>query len=164
MNPDPQQKKVYDLNEAREKIRAYCAYRERSQREVREKLLGYGLISEVTDELISELITENFLNEERFARAFVRGKFHIKKWGRIKIKNELYRHGLSEYVLKKAFSEIDEEAYLDTLNDLLHKKLRETKIKDEFRRNGKVAAYAIRRGFEPDLVWEILKTNLHEGY
>src|SRR5690606_19696103 len=103
--------KIYDLEEARNRIKAFCTYRERSQREAREKLTSYGLIPPVVDELLVELIQENFLNEERFAKAFVRGKFYIKKWGRNKIKNELYRHELSTYVLNRALEEIEDGAY-----------------------------------------------------
>ncbi len=156
-NPDSKGSKIYDLNEAREKIAAFCAYRERSQVEVREKLFSYGLIPEVVDELIMELIQQNFLNEERFARAFVRGKFRIKKWGRQKIKSALYRHGLSVYVLQKAFEEIDDKAYDNTLNDLLEKKYRETRDLNVFRKKGRVARWLISRGFEPDIVWDKLK-------
>ena len=148
--------KIYNLNEAREKIRAFCAYRERSQVEVREKLYQYGLIPEVVDELIVELIQENFLSEERFACAFVRGKFQIKKWGRNKIRQELYRHQLSDYILKKAFAEIDEDAYIQCLRQVLEKKRRETRQRNQFMQNQKVAQYAIRRGFEPDLVWDVI--------
>lgn len=150
-------KKRYSIQEAREKIRAFCAYRERSQYEVKNKLYEYGLYTDAVNEEISNLIQENFLNEERFARAFVRGKFSIKKWGRIKIKQALYPHQLSDYILKKAFSEIDEDDYLNTLEQIIEKKGREVKLKNEFQRNGKIAQYAISRGFEPELVWELIK-------
>jgi len=153
---DNKKQKVYDLEEACEKIRAFCVYRERSQTEVREKLYTYGLISEVREQLLMELIQDNYLNEERFARAFVRGKFNIKKWGRLKIKKELYKHQLSDYVLRKAFAEIDEQDYQKTLEELLAKKMRETQAANDFQRKGKVARYMINKGFEPDLVWECL--------
>ncbi|AEV32635.1 hypothetical protein Oweho_1647 [Owenweeksia hongkongensis DSM 17368] len=146
------------MQEAREKIRAFCAYRERSQYEVRERLYEYGLYTDAVNQEISSLIQENFLNEERFARAFVRGKFSIKKWGRVKIKQALYPHQLSDYVLKKAFTEIEEDDYLKTLQDVIEKKARTVKLKNEFERNGKIAQYAISRGFEPSLVWEIIKS------
>lgn len=87
----------------------------------------------------------------------MRGKFKIKKWGRNKIKRELYKHKLSDYLLKKAFQEIDEQDYLLTLTDLIAKKTKDYKSLKEFQRNGKVATYCIRRGFEPDLVWDIIK-------
>lgn len=122
--------------------------------EVRRKLESYGLILEVLDELLMELIQENYLNEERFARAFVRGKFNIKKWGRIKIKRELYLHQLSDYVLKKAFSEIDDEQYDLTLTTLLEKKSREVKIKDPWQKRGQIAQWLIGKGYESDIVWD----------
>ncbi len=147
----------YTPKEAREKIEAYCAYRERSQQEVKQKLYEYGLYTDLVNEIISELIQNNFLNEERFARAFVRGKFSIKKWGRVKIRQALYPHHLSDYVLKKAFTEIDEEQYDAVLREVIAKKARLVKEKNEFRRNGKIAQYVIARGFEPDLVWDVIK-------
>lgn len=143
--------------EAREKIEAYCAYRERSQQEVKQKLYDYGLYTDLVNEIISELIQNNFLNEERFARAFVRGKFSIKKWGRVKIRQALYPHHLSDYILQKAFTEIDENEYNIVLSEVIEKKARLVKEKNEFRRNGKIAQYVIGRGFEPDMVWDIIK-------
>ncbi|WP_417613244.1 regulatory protein RecX [Owenweeksia hongkongensis] len=154
---DEQPKKQYSIQEAREKIRAFCAYRERSQYEVRERLYEYGLYTDAVNQEISSLIQENFLNEERFARAFVRGKFSIKKWGRVKIKQALYPHQLSDYILKKAFSEIEEDQYLKTLQEVIEKKAASVKIKNGFERNGKIAQYVISRGFEPSLVWEMIK-------
>jgi regulatory protein len=151
------QKKIYDLDEAREKIQAYCAYQERSHREVEEKLRSYGLLEEASGMLLVELIQHNFLNEERFARAFVRGRFRIKQWGRNKIRQHLKHHRISEYALKKAFTEIDKEDYHQALETLAAKKWLATTLKDSFKRRGKVAQYLISRGFEPDLVWEVLK-------
>ena len=154
--PDPQ-KKIYELDEAREKIRAFCDYRERSQVEAREKLFSYGLIPEVVDELLVELIQQDFLSEERFARAYVRGKFRIKKWGRQKIRTGLHRHGLSAYVLNKAFAEIDDKAYEETLDELLQAKYRDTRETNVFRKKGRVARWLISRGYEPDIVWDKLR-------
>jgi len=146
--------KIYDLNEARDKISAYCAYRDRSQVEVREKLESYGLIPEAVDQIITELIQDKFLDEERFARSFVRGKFNIKKWGRLKISQALYPHQLSDYVKRKAFSEINEEQYLLTLAEVVSKKKKSARAPSLFQKRGKLAQYAISRGFEPELVWE----------
>lgn len=153
----PPSTRIYDLQEAREKIRAYCVYRERSQHEVRQKLRSYGLQSATTEELITELIQENFLNEERFARAYVRGKFRMKKWGRRKIEQGLQQHQLSQYVWKKALEELDAQEYGETLRQILLDKWRHTRDPDTFKRRGKVAAYAIRKGYEPKLVWEELR-------
>lgn len=154
----PKANKVYDLDEAREKIRAFCVYRERSHKEAGDKLRSYGLIEEVVDQLISELIQENYLNEERFARSFVRGKFNQKKWGRQKIRQALYQHQLSDYVLSKAFSEIDDELYHSTLKGLLEKKESSLKDKNIYVRRRKLADYLIRKGYESDLVWDLIRS------
>lgn len=150
------EKKIYDLAEARLKIRAYCLYRERSQREVREKLHSYGLLETATEELISELIQERYLDEERFARAFVRGKFYLKKWGRRKIQAALQRHALSDYVLRQAFSEIEEEDYRASLEAQADRYWPKTAGLKDFERRQKLAAYLIRRGYESGAVWDFL--------
>lgn len=139
------------------KIEAYCAYQERSQVEVRQKLYNYGLYPPDAEQIIVKLIESNFLNEQRFACAFVRGKFNQKQWGRVKIKQALYQHKLSPYLLQKAMAEIDESDYQKTLETVLFKKYQKVKAKNEFERKGKAAAYAISRGFESDLVWDALK-------
>lgn len=154
MQPGP--RKIYDLNEAREKIRAYCLYRERSQKETRDKLLSYGLLPETVDALLSELIQERFVDEERFARAFVRGKYSLKKWGRQKIKQALYGHQLSDYVLRKAFSEIDAAKYYQNLIYIAEKRWPLTKAPNEFQRRQKLKAYLLRQGYESDLIREAL--------
>lgn len=154
------QGKIYDLNEAREKIRAFCLYRERSQQEVATKLQQYGLIPEVRDSLISELIQERYLDEERFARAFVRGKYKIKKWGRYKIKQALYPHHLSDYILKKAFSEIEADQYYRNLCELAAKRWPITKGANEYQRKLKLRSYLGSRGYESDLVQEAIKETI----
>lgn len=150
-------KHIYDLNEAREKIRAFCLYRDRSQQECRDKLYSYGLNSDTIEILLSELIQERFVDEERFARAFVRGKYSIKKWGRYKIKQALYPHSLSDYVLKKAFTEIDPEKYWLNLMQVCEKRWPLTKGKDEYLRKQKLRAYLQARGYEADLVQEAMR-------
>tara|TARA_Y100000588_G_C13998734_1_gene814703 strand:- start:205 stop:690 length:486 start_codon:yes stop_codon:yes gene_type:complete len=154
------QGKIYDLNEAREKIRGYCLYRERSQKEVRDKLLSYGLFPEIADTLLSELILERFVDEERFARAFVRGKYKIKKWGRIKIKQALYPHQLSAYVLKKAFSEIDPELYYQNLITLCQKRWPLSKGSNDYVRRSKLIGYLQRQGYEMDLIRDAVEAEL----
>ncbi len=153
----PSANKVYKLDEARERIRAYCVYRDRSHYEVAEKLREYGLIAEVADQLILELIQENYLSEERFARAFVRGKFNQKNWGRQKIRRALHIHQLSDYVLKKALSEIDEGEYLNTMEKLLQKKDRTLRESNAYIRKRKLAEYLIRKGYENELVWDLIR-------
>jgi len=149
--------KIYDLNEARDKIRAYCLYRERSQTETRDKLLGYGLLPEIADTLLSELIQERFVDEERFARAYVRGKYRIKRWGKTRIKQGLYPHKLSDYVLRKAFSEIDPDRYFENLQYLAAKRWPLTKAKNDYQRRQNLFAYLMRQGYESDLIREVIE-------
>lgn len=151
--------KLFKVEEVREKIKAYCAYRERSQKEVRDKLEDYGLIPEVVDELISELIQQNYLDEERFAKAFARGKFRINKWGKIRIRRELYKHDLSDYLLEKALGEIDLDEYLHTLELLLISKEKSIRESNPYIRKRKLALYLTRKGFEPVHVWELLNAD-----
>ena len=149
--------KVYSPTEAFAKILRYCAYQERSHREVREKLYEYGLHSAQVEEQISRLITDGFLNEERFARAFAGGKFRMKKWGRNKIVHELEAHGLTSRCIRNGLSEIDQRDYNKTLATLIKKKFGQTTEANLFRKRDKVARYAIGKGYEPELVWEVLK-------
>jgi len=139
------------------KLQRYCAYQDRCHQEVRSKLIELQIYGDDLEEIISELIQENFLNEERFARSFARGKFRIKKWGKIKIRQELKKRKLSDYCLKKAMEEIEADDYLKELKILLQKKLSTLKETDPFKRKQKLAAYALRKGFEPPLVWQLVK-------
>ena len=149
--------KVLAVAEARKKIYRYCAYQERSHQEVRNKLYEYGLRSADVEELLTHLIQENFLNEERFARAFAGGKFRLKKWGRLKIVRELEMYEVSRNCIRIALREIEEESYRATLTALLKKKLDSLDDDNDYVRRDKASRFAIQRGFEPDLVWEILK-------
>lgn len=149
-------KKIYDKKAAKPKIEHYCAYQERSQQEVRDKLYDMGLHQKEVEELISELITTNFLNEERFAITYARGKFRIKQWGRIKIKQHLKLKKVSDYCIKKALKEIDYDEYLNTIKQVAEKKAEKIKDKDDYIRKNKIAQYLASRGFEQDLIWETL--------
>lgn len=144
-------------NQAIIKAQNSCAYQERCQQEMRDKLYEWGLHSNDVENIIANLISDNFLNEERFAKAFAGGKFRIKKWGRIKIKIELKRRKISDYCIKKGMQEIDEKEYIKTLKDIIAKKLKENPKDKQQVRNYKAAQYAMSRGFESDLIWEILK-------
>lgn len=129
---------------------------ERSQQQVREKLADYGVFGDEAEEIIAELISLDFINEERFAEAYVRGKFKIKRWGRKKILQGLAQHKISDYCVKKGLLEIDEEIYRDTLRQV-HEKYRLTlREKDPYKRRNKITRYLLSRGFEPDLVYELL--------
>ena len=116
--------KVYTQKQALIKAESYCAYQERCQQEVRDKLYSWGLHEVQVENVIAELIASNFINEERFAKAYAGGKFRIKKWGRVKISIELKRRKISTYCIKKGLAEIEEEEYIKTLQ-----KVAEVKIK-----------------------------------
>jgi len=144
-------------SQAKVKIGAFCAYQERCQQEVRDKLYTYGLHAEEVEELISFLIVEGFLNEERFAQAFVGGKFRIKKWGRNKILQELKLRKISPNCIKSGMKEIEPEAYWETLKGLVEKKWDSLSEKDDFVKRQKVTRYLMTRGFELDLVQEAVR-------
>lgn len=135
------------------KAKHYCAYQERCHSEVKDKLYGFGLNKKEVDEIISTLIEENYLNEERFAIAFAGGHFRTKKWGRVKIKYQLKQKQVSEYCIKKALRQIDEDDYLRTLQKLFDEKLKTLKSeKNIFIKKRKLQNHLMQRGFESDLV------------
>jgi len=148
---------ILSLRVATEKIKNWCAYQERSHFETKAKLFEFGLSTIEVDEIIVVLISENFLNEERFAEAFSRGKFRIKHWGKNKIKAELKHRKISEYSIKKALKQIDDDDYYATLKKIIAKKTAEIKEKNEFKKKHKIYQYAVSRGFESNLVSDILK-------
>ncbi|ERM83796.1 hypothetical protein P872_01920 [Rhodonellum psychrophilum GCM71 = DSM 17998] len=153
-------KKYWSLEEAKLKIASYCAYQERCQKEVREKLHEKGVYGTPAEDLIAEMITEGFLNEERFAQSFFRGKFRMKKWGRNKILQELKFRQISPNCIKSGLKEIEEDEYLETLDQLVEKKWDSISEKDLFRKKNKVFQYLIGRGFESDLIQEAMVRHL----
>ena len=138
------------------KARDWCAYQECCQQEVRNKLYGYGMKTNDVEELIARLVSENFVNEERFAKAFAGGKFRIKKWGRVKIKQELKARRISDYCIQKGLKEIDNAAYTKTLKTLLNKKATEIKESSAIKKKYKLVRYALSKGYEQDLVFDLL--------
>lgn len=150
--------KKLTYEEAKQKALRYCAYQERSHQEVKSKLFEWGVASSVIDELLTYLITEGFLNEERFAKTFAGGKFRLKKWGRLKINHALEAKGLTKNCIKIGLKEIEPEDYVDTLDGLLQEKMKSQSDEDLFVARDKVSKFAIQRGFEPELVWERLKS------
>ncbi|HEY8513734.1 MAG TPA: regulatory protein RecX [Cyclobacteriaceae bacterium] len=144
-------------SEVQEKIMRYCAYQERCHSEVRRKLSELGVSGDEADEIIVSLIKEGFLNEERFARLFAHGKFRLKRWGRLKIVRELEMRGLTQACIKSGLQMIDEEEYGKTLEYLISRKQGEYGEENIFVKRDKIADYLIRKGFEPDLVWDALK-------
>jgi regulatory protein len=152
-----QKTKTYTHKEATKKLESYCAYQERCHKEVVQKLRGMSMIPVAIDEIVAHLIQENYLNEERFAQSYARGKFNIKKWGRNRIVNELKFRGVSKYNIKTALKEIDENQYHITLDALAKKRLSQIKEKEQQKRRKKLADYLLYRGWESNLVYEKLK-------
>jgi regulatory protein len=144
----------YSVTEAKLKLQQFCAYQDRCHKEVIEKLQKMNMIPEAIDLIVSELIHDNFLNEERFARSFARGKFRIKKWGRLRIVRELKFRNISKYNIDSALKEIEENEYLKTLDELARKRVNAIKETNPFKRKKKIADYLLYRGWESYLVYE----------
>lgn len=155
-NPDQNPKKSWTLQEAKGKLETYCAYQERCAWEVRRKLFEKGIQGESVEKLVEELTQDGFLNEERFARSFARGKFRLKKWGRNRISQELKMRQISPSNIRKGISEIDPEEYFDTLLSQTEKKWEKTFEKDPFKKRFKVIQYLMVRGYEQDLIQEAI--------
>ncbi|MRX46520.1 regulatory protein RecX [Pedobacter puniceum] len=151
--------KYIDKKTALQKAEAYCAYQERSQYEVRTKLLNLGLKFQELEEVITALIENNFLNEARFAQAFTQGKLRMKGWGRNKIKQGLVAKGVSVPIIKSALQKINKEEYTDKLIDILKKKHKEYQFKDDYGTKNKLIKHALSRGFEYDLIFFVLNNN-----
>ena len=146
------QKKFLTKQQALQKLRQYCAYQERSHYEVQQKLYELGIRKADHDEIIATLIEEDYLNEERFAIQYVGGKFRMKDWGRKKIYYALKEKKVSEYSIKKALMQIDEEAYQETLKELAEKKYESLKEEQHLVRKRKTIDYLLQKGYESDLV------------
>lgn len=148
--------KSYTLEEARQKLMHFCAYRDRSQKEVEDKLNDMRMIPEAKEKIIISLMQDGFLNEERFARSFVRGKFRIKKWGRIKITQELKKREISSPIIKLGLSEIREQDYQKALYELAEKKSEKIKEPNPYKKKKKLADHLLRKGYESHLVFDCI--------
>jgi regulatory protein len=143
--------------QAIQRIRHYCAYQERAQQEVRDKLYELGMTMDEVEEIMSDLIAENFLNEERFAVQFAGGHFRIKGWGKVKIQHALQQKRVSSFNIKIGLKSIDEEAYIKTLEQLATKKWNSLKGERGLSRMAKTYAFLHQRGFEPILYQPIVQ-------
>lgn len=143
--------------EALIKAANFCAYQERTQKEVRSKLAELDVIGDESEQIIVWLIENNYLNEERFARIFAGSKFRQKKWGRIKIRQELKMRGVSDYCLRVGLSEIDGDDYMETLQSIIQKKSLEVKENNPLIKKQKIVKYALSKGFEQDLVFDVVR-------
>lgn len=150
-------RKKLTAEQALQRAKLYCAYQERCHAETKQKLYSFGLIKSDVDRIVSNLIEEDYLNEERFAAAFARGKFRMKHWGRVKIAYELKQKNVSEYCIRKAVKQIAEDEYLEVLGKLAGEKLKELNDeKSEMMRRKKVHDYLLQKGYERDLIFSII--------
>lgn len=156
MSYPEKKKKVYTVDEAWDRICNYCAIEDRCQQQVLEKLNKMLTSKEVIDVLLVRLIEQRFVDEERYAKSYVRGKFKINRWGRIKIKQGLYYKSISEYCTRKAFEEIDEEVYRETVMDVLRKKNKLLRESDPYKRKQKLMQYLASRGFESSYIYDAI--------
>src|SRR3982751_2622411 len=148
--------KYLTKEQALQKLKQYCAYQERSHSEVLQKLWDLGVYRSEHDEIISTLIEEDYLNEERFAKQFAGGKFRMKSWGRKKIYYALKEKKVSEYNIKKAMKEIDEEDYQKTVGELAEKKYASLKGEHYLVRKKKTMDYLMQKGYEPELITKLV--------
>ncbi len=144
------------VKEAVRKAAMFCAYQERTQQEVRDRLKEWGVWGDDAEEVIAALIEQNYLNEERFAKSFAGGKFRVKSWGRRKIKQHLQQRGISGYNLEQAMKEIAPDDYRETLAGLLDKKRQSIRDDNPLVVKQKLVRYALSKGYESDLIFSVL--------
>ncbi len=149
-------KKVFTVEEIKRKIEQYCVYQDRCHKEVEAKLREYQLIPQARELVLLHLFEHNFLNEERFSKSFARGKFRIKKWGKERIVRELKLRDIASANIKIALKEIEEEDYISTLNELVEKKNLSIKESNIYKRKKKLFDYLKYRGYETDLIMEVI--------
>lgn len=145
-------RKSYTLEQALSRLQRYCTYQDRCHIEVERKLTEMRMIPQAKEQIIMSLIEDDYLNEERFALAFVKGKFRIKKWGRIRLKAELKKREISKYLIKSALEQISEKEYLFTFEELANRKANSIKADSILLKKKKLADYLIYRGWESSLV------------
>lgn len=146
-----------EFEEAHKRLKKYCAYQDRCHLEVAKKLHDIGVYGDDKDQIMAELIEHNFLNEERFAKSFARGKFRIKKWGRNRIMNELQQRQVSDYCIRKGLKEIEEDEYIKVLTEILNKQLDKYSGDDALIAQDKAIKYASKRGYEASIIFKIVK-------
>ena len=140
-----------------DKMAKYCAYQERCVKDVRDKLKTFDLPQEEKDKILDYLLDNRFVNDERFARSFIRGKINQSGWGMNKIRFHLMQKGIAKDIIDEALGQTDEDLYRQRLINILKTKSKTIKAETDFERKRKLAAYAMQKGFEASLVWEVLK-------
>ena len=140
-----------------DKMAKYCAYQERCVKDVRDKLKTFDIPQKEKDEILDYLLDNRFVNDERFAKSFVRGKVNQSGWGVNKIRFHLIQKGIDKDIIEEALGQTDEEVYRQRLIEILKTKAKTVKADSDFEKKRKLAAYAMQKGFEGSLVWEVLK-------
>lgn len=151
-------RKSYTVDEATKKLEYYCAYQDRCHKEVSSKLREMRMIPDAIDHIIIHLIQHNFLNEERFAKSFARGKFRVKKWGKRRIIQELKLRDISKYNINTALKEITEEDYFQVFHELAEKRWKQLEGEKSQVRKKKFVDYLLYRGWETNMVYEKLNS------
>ena len=140
-----------------DKMAKYCAYQERCVKDVKDKLKTFDIPEEEKTKILDYLLDNRFVNDERYAKAFVRGKVNQSGWGINKIRFHLMQKGIGKELIDEALGQTDEEVYRQRLIDILKTKSKTIKAESDFEKKRKLAAYAMQKGFEGNLVWEVLK-------
>ena len=143
------------------KLLRFCGYQERSKKEIIDKLVSLN-IRENHEDYLEALIEMNAFNEDRFCDAFVRGKLNQRNWGRVKIKHHLNKHQISAASVNNALEQVNEEDYLQKILQLAQAKNESVSNTNLFERRHKISIYLINKGFEPNLVWDVLKEHIQE--
>jgi len=147
------QKIIYNIKLATERLRNYCALEDKCQWDVKQKMREWGLLKISQDHILEILTKEKYIDEERYSRSFCRGKFKIKKWGKMKIINELKKKCISEICITKGLKEIKDTEYHEELDNQYQKKKGLLKERNIFIKNKKIARFLINKGYESNLVW-----------
>lgn len=146
-----------EFEKIKEKLAKYCAYQDRCLWEIENKLKQYNLSREEKDEIIVFLVQNNFLNEERFVKNYIKSKFNQKHWGRIKIKYHLFQKNINSKLIDKELQLIDEENYLKTIREIIIKKYNSLLKEEDIIKKKKIFNYLIQKGYEGELILQIIK-------
>ena len=157
-----QPKKSYTFLELKQKLVNYCVYQDRCHQEVEQKMWDYLLIPEAKEEILLHLMQENYLNEERFTRSYIRGKFYMKSWGRNKIRNHLKFKGVPEKLINSCFDEIEDDDYEKTLLKLYEKYVAPLKVLQPYQKKSKAIKYLLSKGFEYEIITQAIKDAAEE--
>lgn len=150
------QKKVFTVDEIKRKLEQYCVYQDRCHKEVEQKMREFNLIPEAKELILLSLMKDNFLNEERFAKSFARGKFRIKNWGKQRIIRELKFKDISAYNIKTALKEIDEEEYIKTIYRITENRNNVISESNIHKRKQKLIGFLMRKGYENELIYQVV--------